>query len=234
MTEQFVHSELDGEIAIIRMDDGKANALSHAMLDQLVIAIDEAMKKAGAVTIIGRPGRFCAGFDLAVMQAGPQQAQGLLLKGVALYSKIFESPVPIVIGCTGHALAGGAILLMAADWRVGADGDFKIGLNEVAIGMPVPKFAIALARHRLSHRHFLAATNHARIFDPATAVDAGYLDESVAEEAVSERAIDHARHLASTLKPGAFVMTRESCRGPIAQAMRSGMEEDIALFRVDG
>ena len=91
------------------------------------------------MAIIGRPGKFSAGFDLSVMTAGPDQARDLLRAGADLALRIYTFPIPVVLGATGHALAMGAILLMAADVRIGADGPFKVGLPEVEIGMPLPR-----------------------------------------------------------------------------------------------
>src|SRR5262245_39765802 len=131
------------------MDDGKANALSVAMIDALIGALDRAEKEAKALVLAGRPERFCAGFDLKVMMAGFDQAAALLKHGSELLMRLYAAKVPLVIACTGHALAGGALVVLTGDWRIGAQGAFKIGLNEVSIGMPVPVLAMELARDRL-------------------------------------------------------------------------------------
>lgn len=226
--------ELDDDIAVITLDDGKANALSHAVLDQLHAALDRAESDGvGAVVIVGRPGRFSAGFDLKTMQAGPEEARDLLRAGAELGLRVYEFPVPIVLAVTGHALAMGAILLMLSDWRVGARGDFKIGLNEVAIGMPVPRFATELATDRLSKRHLTAAVNHARIYDPDGAVDAGYLDEALEADRVVGEARDHAHRLAATLNRAAFRLTRENLRGESAARIAAGLVEDVKIFQIE-
>ena len=101
-------------VVVVHLDDGKANALTHEIIGALQRALDraEADDDVGAVAIIGRPGRFSAGFDLSVMTAGPDQARDLLRAGGELAFRMYELPKPIVLGCTGHALAMGAILLM--------------------------------------------------------------------------------------------------------------------------
>ncbi|MCX7621379.1 MAG: enoyl-CoA hydratase-related protein, partial [Acidimicrobiales bacterium] len=119
-----------------------------------------------------------------------------------------------------------------ADARIGAEGAFKIGLNEIAIGMPVPRFAVELARDRLSKRHFVAAVNHAKIFGPADALDAGYLDEITSPDLVEARSIEHAHQLATTLKPAAFQLTRTFMRGELAKRLQQGMDEDMKLFDI--
>jgi enoyl-CoA hydratase len=126
----------------------------------------------------------------------------------------------------------GAILQFCADERIGAEGDFKIGMNEVAIGMPVPRFAVELARDRLSKKHFHAATQQARIYDPDGAVRAGYLDTVVAPEHVEGAAVEHARHLATTLNRAAFALTRTYVREALATRLVAELDEDMRLFNI--
>lgn len=224
--------ELDGTVAVIRIDDGKANALSHGIIATIEADLHRARGEAQAVAIIGREGKFSAGFDLKTMQAGPKEARDLLRAGAELGHSIYVLPIPVVIGCTGHALAMGGILLFCADVRIGGEGPFKIGMNEVAIGMPVPRFAIELARDRLSKQQLTAAVNLAKVFDPASAVDAGYLDEVVPLEDVASAAIDRAKELASTLHPAAFRLTREYLRGARAEAVMAGLTSDVETFAI--
>ncbi|MCU0268374.1 MAG: crotonase/enoyl-CoA hydratase family protein [Acidimicrobiales bacterium] len=224
--------ELDGDVAVVRIDDGKANALSHDLIGAIDAAIDRAEGEAKALVLIGREGKFSAGFDLRTMQAGPQQARDLLAAGAALGLRLYELPMPVVLGVTGHALAMGAILLYCADVRIGAEGPFKLGLNEVAIGMPVPRFAVELARDCLSKRHFNAAVNLAQVFDPAAAVDAGYLDRILPADQVAPAAIERATELAATLHPGPFALTRTYVRGELTTHLRTILAEDIAAFSI--
>jgi len=178
-----VSCTITDDVAVVRLDDGKANALTIEVIDAAHDAIDRAETEAKAVLLVGRDGRFCAGFDLGVMAGeDPDAARELLRAGAELALRLYMHPQPVVAACTGHALAMGAILLMACDTRIGADGAFKIGTNEVGIGMQLPRFAVVLARDRLSKRHLQMATQHAQIFDPAGAVDAGYLDRVAESE----------------------------------------------------
>jgi enoyl-CoA hydratase len=161
MAEEVIRSELREAVAIAHFDDGKANVISHDAIDALGAHLDRAEKEAGAVLISGRPGMFSGGFDLAVMRSGPEDAFRLVAAGAELFFRFLEFPLPIVVAATGHAIAAGALTLLAADARIGADGKFKIGLNEVGAGMTLPIFAIELARQRLSKRHFIRATTQA-------------------------------------------------------------------------
>lgn len=227
--------ECDGDLAVIRIDDGKANALSHGIIAAVEADLHKARGEAKAVVLLGREGKLSAGFDLTTMRAGPQQARDLLKAGAMLGHTLYVSPLPVVIGCTGHALAMGAILLFCGDVRIGADGPYKIGMNEVAIGMPVPRFAIELARDRLSKRHLTEAVNLAGVFEPERAVDAGYLDEVVPLDQVEPAAIARGKELAASLHPAAFRLTREYLRGDRAEKLLAGLEDDVATFAiVDG
>jgi len=221
---------LRGDIAFVMMDDGKANALSYTMLDALSAAITRAEGEAKALVLTGRPGRFCAGFDLKVMMSGPQQAGDLLRRGGEVLLQLFGSKLPTIAACTGHALAGGALVLMSCDTRIGTLGAFKIGLNEVQIGIPVPLLGYRLARDRLSGRAFYAATMQATIYDPAGAVEAGFLDRCVAPQALLEAATAEATRLAS-LSGGAYAFTKSCIRGPLIAAIQEEGPANLAAIR---
>lgn len=227
MSDSPATYSLEDGLAVIRMDDGRANALSHPMLDCLEDFLGRADRdEAAAVVIAGRPGRFCAGFDLSVMTAGPRECRGMVEKGARVFLRMAEFDRPIVVACSGHALAGGAVLLSCVDWRIGADIDAKVGLNEVAIGMPLPIFAVEMARVRLSKRHFLAATAHARVFSPRAAVDAGWLDDVVPAERLLDAAKEKAAELGSLRNP-AYVMTKKSALRATLRLIRDTLEEDM-------
>jgi enoyl-CoA hydratase len=227
-----VHYELADDVATITFDDGKANALSRAAVDAINLALDRAESEAKAVVLAGRPGRFSAGFDLSVMKSGMDDVRALVRSGADLSLRLYTFPRPVVLACTGHALAAGAILLMSGDIRIGAHGSFKIGLNEVAIGMPVPHFAIELARDRLSKRHLTESVQLATIVDPTQALDVGYLDAVVEPEAVVSAAQARATELAATLSVPAFEATRRTLRGPVAASIRDALDADIRGFFV--
>jgi enoyl-CoA hydratase len=224
----------EGDVAVISLDDGKANALSFDVLDGLDAALTQAESSAKAVVINGREGKFSAGFDLKVMTGDADGARRMLGAGALLSFRIYMFPMPVVLGVTGHALAMAGILTTTADYRVGADGPFKLGLNEVAIGMPVPAFGVELCRDRLSPAWFTRCVQHATLCTPTDAVAAGFLDEVVAMDAVADRALAVATQLAETVHPGPFRMTRETIRGELADELRAGLEADLGDFSVSG
>ncbi len=227
MSTSAVTVTIENRTAVVTVDDGRANALSADVLDGLGQALDRAEKDdVSAIVMTGRAGRFCAGFDLTVMMAGAHERRVLVEKGAHLFLRMAEFPRPVVLACSGHALAAGAVWLCCVDWRIGADIDAKIGLNEVAIGMPLPIFAMEVARERLSKRHFLAATAHARIYQPREAVDAGYLDEVVPASDLLSAAKAKAAALGE-LKQPAFALTKKSALRATLRYIRDTLEEDM-------
>jgi enoyl-CoA hydratase len=225
MAELLSYS-LEDKVAVVRMDDGKANALSQQMIEALLAALARAESEASAIVLAGRAERFCAGFDLKVMMSGPQNAATLLTAGSELLMKLYASTVPLVIACTGHALAGGALVVLTGDYRIGAAGAYRIGLNEVSIGLPVPVLAMELARDRLSKRQLVHATLGAQIYDPETALSAGYLDAVVAPDEVLARAKSEAARLGAFPRK-AFVGTKTRLRGATIDKIRSSLATDM-------
>jgi enoyl-CoA hydratase len=223
---ELVSYTLEGKTAVLQMDDGKANALSQAMIDALAAAVARAEQEARAIVLAGRPDRFCAGFDLRVMMSGPEAATGLLRAGATLLMKLYGAAIPLVIACTGHALAGGALVVLTGDHRVGAAGAYKIGLNEVSIGLPVPRLAMELARDRLSKRALVDATLLARIYDPDGALAAGYLDAVVPAADALAHAKAEAERL-TALAPAAFRGTKQRLRGATIEHVLSSLDADM-------
>lgn len=223
-----IERETRGDVTILRMDDGKANAVSPELLRELNAALDavESDVDAAVLVLTGRPGRFSAGFDLSVMRGGVEAARSLVVDGGRLALRLYGFPKPLVAACTGHALALGAIFLLASDFRVGADGDFKIGLNEVAIGLTLPDFGVQLALERLSKRHVSRAAIEAEIYAPSGARDAGFLDEVASAESLLERALSEAKRLAA-LDGRAFAATKARFRGSLIERTGAGLEADI-------
>ena len=230
MESTTVQVRYENEIAILELDDGKANALGHDAISSLVEKLDE-VQDAGAVVLSGRPEKFSAGFDLAVMKSGEDAAREMLRSGVELFLKCYSFPRPIVAACPGHALAAGAILLMSCDLRIGAKGEFKIGLPELAIGMSLPFFATELARDRLSKRHFTKATALGQTYDPDGACDVGFLDEIVAPDEVLSTALARAESLKSIGKTQ-LSLTRSTARGETIKKIEDNLEADLSLFVV--
>ncbi len=217
---------LEGSTAVVTMDDGKANALSIEMLDKVTEAVTRAESEAKAIVLAGRTDRFSAGFDLRVMMSGLDNARAMLTRGSTLLMKLFGLPIPLVIACTGHALAAGALVVLTGDHRVGAAGDYKLGMNEVAIGMPVPVLAMELLRARLATTELTRATLLAQIYTPETAMAAGYLDQVVPADQVLDQAKQAASRLGA-LSKAAFRETKKRLRGATIDHITSTMDADM-------
>jgi enoyl-CoA hydratase len=174
-----VHYELQEGIATIRIDDGKRNALSPDVLKAIYAAFDRAEADRAAVILTGRDDVFSAGFDLYVMKRGGMNAMQMLRLGYGLPARVLAYPYPVVAACNGHSLAMGVFLMLAADYVIGCRGDFRIAANEVAIGLPMPRVAAAMLRHRLSPAAFQRAVTLSEYFDVAAAKKAGFFDTLV-------------------------------------------------------
>ncbi len=167
--------KLSDGVARIVIDDGKMNVMSARRLLELSAALARARKADAIVVVTGRPGIFSAGFDMNTLAAGVEESLQMLSAGVDAIIDILSYPKPVITCCTGHAFPMGAFLMLAADIRLGLNGRFQIGMNETAIKIDVPDFALALANARLTAigRHAIPV---ARMFEPRDAVLAGYLD----------------------------------------------------------
>lgn len=214
---------IDNEIAVITMDDGRANAINPSMLDALNGALDRAEKEAKAVVITGRPERFSAGFDLKLIaSATPAAVTQLVQDGGRLALRLFTFPLPVVAACTGHGIAMGCFILLACDVRLGVRGAYKIGANESAINMVLPVFGLELAKARISPRYLTQAIVNAQLFDPDEAVLAGYLDQVGTSERLLADAIASAaglKALTSTVYARNKVLIREATINAIALSL---------------
>jgi len=213
-------------VAVVRLDDGKVNVVSHRVIDLLHAALDRSLDEATAVAVIGRDGKLSAGFDLTEMTAGAAQAQALVGAGGRLLMRIYTHPQPVVAGVTGHALAAGALLCLSCDTRIGGDGPAKIGLNETAIGMGLPQYAVELATARLHPAHLRRSAVQAEIYDPAGAVEAGYLDRVVPAADVAEATVEEARRLGQ-LPGSAYRFTKLALHQALADRVLAGLDRDM-------
>jgi enoyl-CoA hydratase len=215
--------EITNDIALIRMDDGKANAINFEMIAALNAALDTAEAEAKVIVLAGRDGRFSGGFDLnAFASLGADGVYKLLDAGAELLLRLYGGPLPVVAACTGHAIAMGVFILNACDTRVGASGEFKIGANEAITGMNLPIFAMELARDRLSPQHLTRAMVQGFIYNPEGAVEAGYLDMLAEADKVEAKAMAIANQLAQL--PGkAYAWNKKSIRKATLDRIRSSL-----------
>ncbi|NER58924.1 crotonase/enoyl-CoA hydratase family protein [Pseudomonas sp. MAFF212428] len=192
---ELVTYHLEDGIATLTLSNGKVNAISPDLISAFNSALDRAVQDRAVVIITGQPGILSGGYDLKVMTASPQAAVSLVTAGSTLARRLLSHPFPVIVACPGHAVAKGAFLLLSADYRIGVEGPFSIGLNEVQIGMTMHHAGIELARDRLRRSAFHRSVINAEMFDPASAVDAGFLDKVVPAEQLHATALAAAQQL---------------------------------------
>jgi enoyl-CoA hydratase len=223
--ETLVSYRLDQSIATIALDDGKVNALSPAMQSQINGALDQAVADHATVVLTGRAGVWTAGFDLGVLRAGGPAALGMVRSGFALAERLLTFPHPVVVACSGHAVAMGVFLLLSADYRIGAAGPFRITANEVAIGLTMPRAAIAICRQRLAPAHLHRAITLAEVYAPDDAVAAGFLDRVVPAGELAEAARQAAARF-TALDRNAHAGSKLRVQEATLQALREALDAD--------
>jgi enoyl-CoA hydratase len=212
--------QLNDGVATITMDDGKVNALSPKMLADVTAQLERAAADEVGVVLTGRARTFSAGFDVRCEQARWPE---MVAAGATLAERIMSFPAPVVVACNGNAIAMGAFLLLSADHRIGVRGDFRIGLNEVAIGLTIPWFGIEIARHRLTPPYFDRCTVTGALLGPDEAATAGFLDEVVDSSELTSAA--HAAALALTsIDRGAHTATKLRVRQAAIAGVRDGID----------
>ncbi len=224
MSELVSYRLADG-VAYLGLDNGKVNAVSPDVVVALNKALDQAEQDKAVVVLSGKPGILSGGYDLKVMTASADSAKSLVAAGSTLARRMLAHPYPVVVACSGHAIAKGAFLLLAADYRIGVEGPFKIGLNEVAIGMTMHHVGIELARARLSPSAFNRSVINAEMFDPADAVTAGFLDKVVAPEAFEQEVAAIASSL-TKLNMAAHRNTKRKARKALLELLDQSIEID--------
>ena len=227
MSNNVTYNYEDG-VATITMDDGKANPLSHDMWDQLGAAFDKAEEAKAIVVLKGRDGLFSGGFDLKEIAKGPEQAVFLTSRGSKMARRIMSFPTPVIGVSTGHCIAMGAFLMLACDYRIGAAGGFKTGLNETMIGMTMHHFGIELARYRIPLNYFHRCVINAEIWSPTDAVKAGFYDQAVPVEELEKATSIIVKGFAQ-LNMTAFNGTKNKSRAAILRLLDECIESDMVM-----
>ena len=224
----LVTLKIDENVAEITMDDGKANVLSHAMFDQLNEAFDVAEKEKTIVILRGRDGLFSGGFDLKELSKGPREALELTSRGSRFARRILSFSTPVIGLSTGHCIAMGAFLMLACDYRVGVQGQFKIGLNETLIGMTMHDFGIELARYRIPLNYFSRSVINAELYTPNNAIEAGFYDAVIKVESM-ETNISEITQNFKNLNMSAFVGTKIKSRRSLLKTLDECIENDMKM-----
>jgi len=220
--------------AIITINNGKVNAISHEVIDELNEVLDQAENEQKVVVLTGKEGVLSAGYDLKTMTASADAAKALVTRGSQLAYRMLSFPLPIIAACTGHAIAKGAFLLLSCDYRIGVEGAFKIGLNEVQIGMTMHQAGIEIAKARLAPVYLDRSVINAELYKPTDAVKAGFLDIVVPAEHL-EATVTKVANLFSQLKMRAHAETKLKVRTQILADLKEAIKVDSkAEISIDG
>ncbi|PNG42537.1 enoyl-CoA hydratase [Pseudomonas asplenii] len=222
---ELISYHLEDGIATLTLSNGKVNAISPDVIAAFDAALDQAVTDRAIVIITGQPGILSGGYDLKVMTAGPKEAVALVTAGSTLARRLLSHPFPVIVACPGHAVAKGAFILLSADYRIGVDGPFSIGLNEVQIGMTMHHAGIELARDRLRRSAFHRSVINGEMFDPKSAVDAGFLDKVVSAEELQGAALAAARQL-KKINMLAHKNTKLKVRKALLEALDNAIIQD--------
>jgi enoyl-CoA hydratase len=222
---ELVAYQFENGVATLTLDNGKVNAISPDVIVAFNQALDRAEQDKAVVIVSSRPGILSGGYDLKVMTANPQSATALVAAGSTLARRMLAHPYPIIVACSGHAVAKGAFLLLSADYRIGTEGPFSIGLNEVQIGMTMHHVGIELARDRLTKAAFQRSVINGEMFDPQGALDAGFLDKVVAADALMPTALAAAEQL-KKINMTAHRTTKLKTRKQLLETLDESIEKD--------
>jgi len=225
-----VRYDRGGAVGTITMDDGKANVMTPGLLTALDQALSEAEDDGVVVVLAGRPGMFSAGYDRAMFDRTADEIRRTIRMGGEIVHRLLSFPRPVVVACTGHAIAQGAFVLLAADVRIGAQGSYRVGLNEVAIGLTIPHYGIEAARQRLTPSGFNHACTTGTLYGPSEGVVAGFFDELAEAHDVLGRAQGEAERL-SAIDMAAHAATKLRVRAPALLAIRAGIDEELPVRR---
>ncbi len=214
-------SETDG-VAILRMANGKANAMTLEFCELLTARLDELNRSAtGAVVITGTGRMFSAGVDLLrLLDGGAPYVRKFVPALSTMLTTAFACPKPMIAAINGHAIAGGCVLACAADKRLMSADAGRIGVTELLVGVPFPASALEIMRSALTPRYFAEAIFSGATYAPPEAGERGLVDEVVDPNALFERAIECAKGLAG-LPPAAFALTKKQIRGPVLERLQN-------------
>ncbi|MCA1825360.1 MAG: enoyl-CoA hydratase/isomerase family protein [Myxococcales bacterium] len=211
--------ERHGEVAVLRLESGKVNAIGSAFLEGLNALLD-GLGDAKAAVVVGRGNAFSAGLDLHdLVDLDRASMRSFIAKFDATMLRLWELPIPLVAAVNGHAIAGGCVLALQADLRLAADKDARIGLNETQLGIGLPAVVLETLRAQVPPSSLAAIALEGRLFSPREALQLGLLHEVVPEAELFERALARAQSLAA-LWPAGVRQVKSALRAPVAARIR--------------
>jgi enoyl-CoA hydratase/carnithine racemase len=215
-------------IRVLTMDRPPVNALSGELLIRIRQSLADAQAAgATAVVLTGREGMFSAGLDLVeLLTLDRTRLEAFLGAFFDLMGDLAAAPIPVVAAISGHCPAGGTVLSLFCDVRIMAAGDYGIGLNEVRVGIPMPRVVAELAVRTLGARRAEEALVAGRLYDPRAAAELGFVDEVAPLGEVVPRSIARARDLVAA-PPYALAVTRERLRSDLRDLVERHRDADV-------
>lgn len=209
-----------GAVSVVRLEGGKANAMTGELLSGLVRLMDEAEASgAGALVLTGQGRHFSAGLPVPDIIGLERDAMRAFIEAFAdAMLRVYRCPLPVVAALNGHAIAGGCVLAMMADYRMGAEGGAKIGLNEVQLGIGLPSIVIEPLRLIVPGSAMLPIAMEGRLLSPHEALELSLIDEVVPQAELETRALTRAEKLAASPGP-AFAQVKNALRRPALEAI---------------
>lgn len=230
----MIDSTQQGDVTIVTMAHGKANALDIEFCDALASCLNALTPSAArAVVLTGRGRIFCAGVDLVrLLDGGAAYVRKFLPALERLYDAVFYFPKPIVSAMNGHAIAGGCVLAAATDRRIMAHDGGRVGVTELQVGVPFPALALEIMRHVTAPQFYEAVMLGAETYPPQEAAVRGLVDEIVPPEQLLDHAVAAAKKLAA-ISPAAFAVSKRHIRRTVHDFMNTrGREADAQVTAI--
>ena len=229
MADQIATLSKEGDISIIKLDDGKANAFSHDMLSQVNELLAKVPRDSGALVITGREGLFSGGFDLKTLATGDMEKITKMVQlGYRLLLELFSFDRPIVAAVSGHSIALGLFVTCSADYRIAIDGKYVCQANEVRNNMDIPTQIMEILKARVSKKYFYPAVYHSDAFSVQDSIEVGYIDEVVPEDQFMARVIEKAKELA-TLPHPFYANTKKTAQDDVRQKIADAIDKYESL-----
>ena len=213
-----IRTSRSDSIAVLEMAHGKANAFDIEFLEALRSALRGAMRSDARAVVITAGGHiFSAGVDLPkILQSDRRYLEEFLVQLSDGLAELFAAPKPVVAAVNGHAIAGGAIIACACDYRMMARGPWRIGVPELRVGVPFPMVPAEIIRYALGHQRAQRAMLVGHVVEAERSVEEGFVDELVEPDHLMERSLAAASMMAAT-PPESYARTKADLRRPVME-----------------
>jgi len=225
MADPIATLSKEGDISIIKLDDGKANAFSYDMLSQVNELLAKVPRDSGALVITGREWLFSGGFDLKTLATGDMEKITKMVQlGYNLLLELFSFDRPIVAAVSGHSIALGLFVTCSADYRIAIDGKYVCQANEVRNNMDIPTQIMEILKARVDKKYFYPAVYHSDVYSVQESIKVGFIDEVVSEDQFMERVMEKAKELA-TLPHPFYANTKKTAQEDVRQKIADAIEK---------